>query len=710
MKHTHLIVTTVIAAPGLLALGWALGHRDGSSDTAHARVTNASIETNATPAIAAPFVTPSQRRQGGEAGKERLPADFQDLVIIASKLQESDMMTELPDLLMRVPASELETYYLESAKHQRGLEQGLGLLIQDALCKKDPERALAMANSGSVGIQDASVLVSNAVRIIAKTDRERALAIVDSLEVEWLRTSAIANLGMAVGTTDPKWALDYFQSAGSALYMANQTTLMTNWAREDLAAATAYYENLPDRAPKGMLLEALIVPMAHQDADRALAFAETHRAESRRVLGEIIRTVAESDPKRAAELIQTLPPGNARLDAHRNLTRAWFRQDTEEALAWVMALEEGQVRQEMLELATEQVVKLGSVEAFDLAVNELELRDGGWLLEGAIRHARKSDLTSIRQRVNALEEGRMKSRASSALLQRLAASDFVAATEYAESLPEGPEKTQALTSFARTWANTDPKAALEWIGEEVEGDAQRETVEALVTNWSGSNPRFAAAQIEALPHSEMKQAAVTALAQSWSRMDITATLDWLGSVPEDLGREAARAAVQSGSYQEPLAAVDFLEANWDMVMGEDTQADSQVVGQIASSWGRHEPEKAADWALQLPESALRPNAVRMALAEWARRDSMSASQWLADVPSKEIRDASVPSLVEAIVHADPSSAFSWASSISDEGQRGAMIQQVAVNWARKDVHAAIDAVASASISQDLKETIMQSMP
>ena len=94
MKHTHLIVTTIIAAPGLLALGWALGSRENASESAESRFTHKGTNANTTPAVTAPFVTPSQRRQPGDAGKERVPKDFKDLVIIASKLQESDMMDD----------------------------------------------------------------------------------------------------------------------------------------------------------------------------------------------------------------------------------------------------------------------------------------------------------------------------------------------------------------------------------------------------------------------------------------------------------------------------------------------------------------------------------------------------------------------------------------------------------------------------------------
>ena len=109
-------------------------------------------------------------------------------------------------------------------------------------------------------------------------------------------------------------------------------------------------------------------------------------------------------------------------------------------------------------------------------------------------------------------------------------------------------------------------------------------------------------------------------------------------------------------------------AEWIVNLPESHHIKHEAAQRVADRWASANPQAAAEWAIELPESDnIRRQAVERVADRWLKYDSLSASEWIADMPAGEAQDAATGELVRNISDNDPASALSWANSVGNEG-------------------------------------------
>jgi hypothetical protein len=122
--------------------------------------------------------------------------------------------------------------------------------------------------------------------------------------------------------------------------------------------------------------------------------------------------------------------------------------------------------------------------------------------------------------------------------------------------------------------------------------------------------------------------------------------------------------LQARSERDPSTAAAKLTAAWNPDASPGfIDASRQTVGVVAKNYVLTAPQEALTWALALPSSAWREQALSEAAGMTARGDPASLSEWLNTVtPSPEL-DKVIVRLVSEVPD-DPQAAYAWASRIS----------------------------------------------
>lgn len=94
---------------------------------------------------------------------------------------------------------------------------------------------------------------------------------------------------------------------------------------------------------------------------------------------------------------------------------------------------------------------------------------------------------------------------------------------------------------------------------------------------------------------------------------------------------------------------------------------------------------------------------------WSEADVFAAAEWLAGQPLDESASRSVATLSAQIARSDPERAWHWALRVPDSPYRADALRQVAVTWARSDKEAASAGVQSAGLDEDTRAKIVEAM-
>lgn len=269
----------------------------------------------------------------------------------------------------------------------------------------------------------------------------------------------------------------------------------------------------------------------------------------------------------------------------------------------------------------------------------------------------------------------------------------------------------------------------------------------VLRTWAARDPEAARMFFEQTTLGE-KGVDVRAVAGSLVRElvkdDPEGTFQWLRQLKADFVQQVARDALQTLSHYDGVKAGKLLATNKDLLKASD------CVAAMAAGWSRTEPDKAFQWALDLPadisadgiktaagawsgkdftaaitaigaldhrqraaalegiasasggkhlqellplvetlpESGERAAAVGSLIGSWADQSPDRAAAWLSASPAGESRDRGAIVLALKTMHSDPESALEWASSIGAADQRMKGVDGVLDVWLKNDPAAA----------------------
>lgn len=257
-----------------------------------------------------------------------------------------------------------------------------------------------------------------------------------------------------------------------------------------------------------------------------------------------------------------------------------------------------------------------------------------------------------------LDNGAERERVLSVALESLKRSNPALAAEIVAGLPAGDFQQIAAGQVATAFAKVDPVAALSWARTLGDDTTRLRAVREVAAAWAESDAEAAAVSMASLGSDRERQLGALAVATVWTRRDPVASLSWAETLqPLDARALIAGSAVQTWAEQDAAAAMDWLArqpAEFHAVIDPDTnlgilgkwaaqdpetvrafvhamtpgREQARAVGVVAVQLAKNDPVATMEWALTLPEEAVRNGAFSTAFQQWREVAPQRADAWL----------------------------------------------------------------------------------
>lgn len=245
----------------------------------------------------------------------------------------------------------------------------------------------------------------------------------------------------------------------------------------------------------------------------------------------------------------------------------------------------------------------------------------------------------------------------------------------ADAFPAG-QRAGFLGLALSKWSQVDPVAAAKFLDSSATNDrALTGARVSIAANWAASDPQAALAWAQKSSEEPSARFALSAAVTGWWRTDPRAAEAYVVSHLDTLGMETLMSLTRQIFSQDPQRAKDW--ANQLPNAEARRNATSFVAVQMANS----DPKSAGQWVLTLPDD-LRDRAIPGVVSAWARRDPEAAAGWINGLAGPA-RDQAVSAYGFTLSSRDPNAALTWATTISDETIRNRSVQRIVTGWLRR---------------------------
>ncbi len=341
-----------------------------------------------------------------------------------------------------------------------------------------PERS---ARSGGSLSKDRLVRLESIIRGENPLDRNRALlAFIDQL-----------------GPGDFEAAVSKFRDLGiTDSRFGEYSLLLSAWAKADPMAALTYAKA---NTGSPFATNTILTTWASVDPEAAISWAKAnHDGDGANpYFAGIIRSLAESDPARATELLSSMPRSQERGEALDAMLPHLLTQGTDVTRSWIDGLADAALKNgAMMRVAD----KLAETDPAGTAA---------WLLAnpGEATKRRMDDVYSV-----------------------WAKNDQQAAVSSLASLPSGEERSNALRGVVSSIALSNPQEAVSMMNR-FPNDVTDRVVQHFVWHSMGSDPSVAMTQIPRIADEDQRNHTYDRVLERWIDHDSTAAMAWVQSNP-----------------------------------------------------------------------------------------------------------------------------------------------------------------------------------
>ncbi|MEI6713923.1 MAG: hypothetical protein WCO60_09235 [Verrucomicrobiota bacterium] len=291
--------------------------------------------------------------------------------------------------------------------------------------------------------------------------------------------------------------------------------------------------------------------------------------------------------------------------------------------------------------------------------------------------------------------------------------------DLADALKRAREENNAIAirAIERRWAEIDPLGAAKLVSE---SGGTMKLDDAFFASWSKINPSAALSWLESLPDGDQKSSARNSVLNSIAKTDPQRALDLASQLAEGADRsQLINRALDTLSAKDPalaLAAARSLPEGPSRTAGLDNVVSklassnleeaqrilaelppntlTSAGSSIASALAKTDPEKALAWANTLPEGTTRASAYGALANAWASKDVEAAATWLDKLPQGQSRDSAVAAFAGRTAPRDPEGATLWASTLPPGDLRNSVLGRTLSIWQRTNAQAATDWITS----------------
>ncbi|MBK1825946.1 hypothetical protein [Haloferula rosea] len=169
---------------------------------------------------------------------------------------------------------------------------------------------------------------------------EAARQWVAGLSDDRLRNGAIQRMAGALAKTDPEGTANWLASTPGDGATGAMDNVIGTWAREDIQAATSYYQGLPAGELRTSALRGLSNQLAMSDPQAAASLIDANPGDaSDRVYQQFVWHSFREDPALAANYIGRIENDRERDSTYRRMLEGWLRRDFDSANAWISSNE-----------------------------------------------------------------------------------------------------------------------------------------------------------------------------------------------------------------------------------------------------------------------------------------------------------------------------------------------------------------------------------
>lgn len=442
------------------------------------------------------------------------------------------------------------------ASKDAGAAQAWALSLGDS-----KQRQLALgAVAGGIAARDPDAALESLDALDASSRRAGIKAVFSTL----LDLDFDLALEKASGITDPaekKAALAVL--CGSDYYSGDDPfASMSTYGGRSSEQLVKLLGELPAGQARSAALERLGSHLGAATPDEAERILATYSGKERDLLeSRMLRRMAETEPGRALDLYQSLPPGQQTPSTLGSIINNLASTDPEKALELALNSD------------SEQLRSTGAAQAF--------------------RHLAESNPEAASQRLDSLPAGSPERQAA---LYSLASvwgrQDPDAAAAWADEL-DPQARAVAYDSLIPALAESDPLKASGLLADLVQSGTNDPTgrlsnmTSNLVDRWANSDMDAAAGWTAALEESTIKSSAVSQLVSTWHAQDPDGAAQWINNLPEAASRDSAvRYVVQATSRHDPAGAFE-----WASTLSDDQQRFNQMEN-VATRWLASDQEQA----------------------------------------------------------------------------------------------------------------------
>jgi hypothetical protein len=315
-----------------------------------------------------------------------------------------------------------------------------------------------------------------------------------------------------LGSGDFEEAVAHFRSLGiTESRMGEYSLLLSAWAKTDPLSALEFAKA---NTGGSFATNTILTSWAARDAEGAIQWASAnHQGEGANpYYAGIIRSLAETDPIRATDLMTSMPRSRERGEALDAMLPHLLSKGNESTRSWIEGINDESLRNGAILRVADR-----------LAVND-PAGTAAWLLAnpGEATQRRMDDVYSV-----------------------WANQDERAAMSSLASLPQGEERSNALRGVVNSVASKDPQAAVS-VMDRFPADVTDRVVQTFIWNSFGNDPSIAVNQIARITDQGRRDEMYRRAVGRWIETDAASATAWLQANPlpqnvqEDLNRRLSR--------------------------------------------------------------------------------------------------------------------------------------------------------------------------
>lgn len=398
-------------------------------------------------------------------------------------------------------------------------------------------------------------------------DQGAALEAIKSIENVALQRDLYRDALRWLSGDNPEAAITLLQADNNLHDHELWSRSFSNWARTDREAATVAVLEIEHRSMQREVLKAMAQRMADADLSQALEWAGTLKGEQAVMAMEgVLSQAARSNPEVVMKHLDMIPPGQMRRELISRAADEWAERDPNAALEWAESLDDaervraiGEIARSVFETDSnraeeiidlipdseqrnqmlEQIGRLRASVSIEEAMNWLsELPEGdrkeGW--EGVAKEWARMDPEAAAEYGASAEDPVAQEQLIASASYYWAQRDPAGAAEWARSL-EGRSQANAMYRIVENWARDSPAAAGEFVTTSLDGELQDNMTRQVVSRWLREDTNEASAWIDNLPNGSARDSAVYTLVGSIEGEFPATALQWANTIGDERKRE-----------------------------------------------------------------------------------------------------------------------------------------------------------------------------